>query len=108
MERVQSLPGERQISPNKALAILAAYLVVMIAVGIYVGYRLFWDPPPKARLDVEIEAAIQEVRNNPEDAGAHLRLGWALYQKGDKKVVLEHYRQTVDLKPNAVDGRYNT
>ena len=42
------------------------------------------------------------IKLNPDFADAHYNLGNALFQKGEIKEAIDHYRETLKLQPDLV------
>ena len=47
------------------------------------------------------------IKLKPTYAKAHYNLGIALFQKGEIKEAIDHYRETVRLRPDLVAARDN-
>jgi len=47
------------------------------------------------------------IKLNPDSAEAHNNLGNALVQKGEIKEAIDHYRETLKLKPDLVAAQKN-
>jgi tetratricopeptide (TPR) repeat protein len=56
---------------------------------------------------LSLETAKEEVRKNPDDAGAHNNLGAAYGKSGKYEEAIESYKQAIRIDPDYADARYN-
>lgn len=99
---------EKAIPLNKALVILAAVTGALILAGLVIGYAFFWGKYQRQSYpDVVLEAAKQRVKANPNDAIAHLELGYAYLLRQEVDKGLKEYKRAYTLDPKNRQVRYN-
>lgn len=99
---------ETRISAAKAALILFGMAVVIIVVGLVIGYTFFWNNYTlQTPMDMALQSSLQAVREKPADAAAHLQLGYIYLVRGEAQRALQHYRKAYSLNPNNRQIRYN-
>lgn len=95
-------------SLNKAQTVIVIAIVAFIAFGLAVGYKMYWnryDQRPQIVKDQQVFRA--QVRTKPDDADAHLNLGWTYYEQGKKPAALHQYKQALSLDKEHIGAMYN-
>lgn len=102
------MPNLKSVRPLDAL--IAVIAVIVIALGAYLGYSV-WQAnrsveasTPTARAVAEVEA---EVRKNPNDIDARMRLAQALAVSGRDKEAVAQYQAALKIRkdfPPAISG----
>lgn len=102
-------PGsESQIPLTKALIAIGIVIAVIIVIGLVIGYAFFWNKyEQQTFVDVELQSALQQVKDAPDNATAHLRLGYAYLLRGDVQAGLKEYKEAYRLDPKNRQVRYN-
>lgn len=91
-----------KLSWAQAAALLAAEALVLIALGLWVGYRFFWKHyPAPTRKQVQLEQAQAAVQAAPEDWRAWVNLGYAQYEAGYHEEAEKSYLRARRLNPEA-------
>ena len=62
---------------------------------------------PVASYAGEIEDAREEVRNNPDDAWAHSKLGFAYDNLGKYRQAIESYKRAIEIDPDDASAHKN-
>ncbi|TDA67750.1 MAG: tetratricopeptide repeat protein [Clostridia bacterium] len=106
--RVGQPEPERQIPLTKALIVIAIVIVIIIVIGLVIGYAFFWNNyEQQTFVDVEMQAALQQVKDAPDDATAHLRLGYVYLLRGDVQEAMKEYQEAYRLDPKNRQVKYN-
>ncbi|MEW6182840.1 MAG: tetratricopeptide repeat protein [Bacillota bacterium] len=99
---------EGAVPLGRALTILAVVLGVVIVVGLIIGYAFFWGKYQRQTFDdVVMEAAQHRVKENPNDAIAHLELGYAYLLRQETKKAMAEYNKAYKIDPKNRQVRYN-
>lgn len=104
---------ERTVKPSEisllaALGILLGTFVLVLTVGLVVGYQFYWnkfDQTP--RLDAEVAKWSGLLAQEPDNFEAAYQLGWSYFQKGDLDEALEYSRKAAELRPEHAGALYN-
>lgn len=102
-------PGsEKQIPLSKAIMVIGVVIAIIIIIGLAVGYAFFWNKyEQQTFVDVELKSALQQVKDAPDNAMAHLRLGYAYLLRGDVQGGLKEYQEAYRLDPKNRQVKYN-
>jgi tetratricopeptide (TPR) repeat protein len=99
---------ETGVSIKKAVLILLATAIIVVAAGIAVGNAFFWNEyPTQTPVDYALQAALQAVAENPENATVHLHLGYLYLVRGENEKALEYYSEAYRLEPEDRQVQYN-
>lgn len=106
-------PRDRSAKPAEvslltAGGLLLGIFVLVLAVGLLVGYRFYWNKFDRTlRLDAEVAKWSGALQQEPNNFEAAYQLGWTHFQKGEMDKALEFSRKAVELEPNHAGAIYN-
>lgn len=99
---------ETRVSLLMAAAVVLGTVGLVVAVGLYIGYRTVWNQFDRTdRLTAETARWSEAAATNPGDFEAQYQLGWSQFQRGNLAEALEAFQAAVDLKPEHVGALYN-
>jgi len=102
------MSATRAISLNKSPAVIVISIVAFIAFALAVGYEMYWNRYDQRPQVVKDQDALRaQVRTEPDDADAHLNLGWIYYEQGKKSAALRQYKQALSLDKEHIGAMYN-
>ncbi len=102
------VPSDNVISPAKSLLLISGLAVVLIAVGMTVGYMFFWNKPVyTSPLDYQFKTAYNNVKKSPNNPQLRLELGWIYVQMKDYQKAMAEYNNALKLDPKNLDAKLN-
>lgn len=100
-------PSEAQVSLKKAMLIIVAVIITVMAAGLFAGYRFFWnkfDDTPLA--DRQLKVLNEYQKSDPGNPYILLKKGDALVVKQDLPTALKEYQNAYSLAPNNPDVNF--
>lgn len=99
---------EREIPLPMALGAALLVTALMLAMGIYMGDRFFWNPfDHRSEAQVAAQRWLLATHREPANPEAFYQLGWAYYQLNDPGKARQAYDRVLELQPDHVGARYN-
>lgn len=98
-----------EVSLRTALIILIAVIAVLVAIGLYVGNRFFWNPvDARTVAEKRFDSIESTYKKNPKDTQAALAYAIALYNKGENSAADRLFKELAKKNPgnNAVLVNY--
>lgn len=98
----------RETSIPTAIGVLVATFLLVLSVGLFVGYRFFWNQfDQTSRLDAEAARWSGELDRDANNFQAVYQLGWTYFQKGDLARALAYNQKAVELQSQHAGAIYN-
>lgn len=90
--------AEAQISLKKAIMIIVVSVAAVVAIGLAVGYKFFWNQfDTTTRFDQEMAAIQDTVKKNPKNPMAHLQMALKYIAMGDNKKAIKELETSYQL-----------
>lgn len=98
--------AEAHISLKKAMVIIIGTMAVVIAIGLAVGYKFFWNQfDTTTKVDREMAMVQDVLKKYPNNPVAHLQAGLQYIARGDNKKALDELEKAYKLDKNNVTVR---
>lgn len=108
MQTPQPSVIEREIPLKKALLIIASTVVMLVVVGLAVGYGFFWNQYDQVtKADVELQGLRDLVKKDPKNYKGYLAIGNYYLRNGDTDQALKEFKKAEDVKKGDLLVNFN-
>ncbi len=99
--------GERNIKLKYALLIIVVLAIVLIPIGVTIGNKFFWKTEETVtKSEFDFQRIHNVVINNPNNAEAHVALGFQFLARGQRNEGLREFETAYKLDPQSQAARF--
>lgn len=108
MDTMQNTHSPARIHRGLAWSMILITVTGVIALGLYVGNKFFWDKYKNlTKEEYAYRVALKQVKDNPNDITARINLGWALLELNQYEKAAKEFERALQLDPRNETAKYD-
>lgn len=108
MDTTPQVPSEKEIPLFKAVLVITLIVAVCLAIGLFVGYRFFWNQFEKEGMqEIQLKNAEELVKKAPDNAMAYANMGLQYLSAGENEKAVQQLEKAYELDNKHIGIRFN-
>ena len=99
--------ANKKMEAWKAVLLILLWILILGAVGTFIGNRYFWTDPEVQRFEGEVEHYRQLVESEPDNPAHYVALGFNLHRLGSLQGAITQFNNALAIDDNYFDAYLN-